>query len=599
MIQQSGNDDTIHLAASEQLYPLCSPTGGEGSSGELQKSLVIMGSEGRPRIGCESVQEGQWVIKFTPDSGATYLKLREVTVSNGPILVGNGTLDFENVHFEKATVGTADRTCDEFSLAATNTKWGNEDMCDETGACGENNIICGTINISLTRCHFKASPLIIRGYSKVQVTVQSSLFDGMDNTLKAISLTVRTGGQLHMVNSSFVHFNYPSLTQYLLNIYEAAVLVNSGRWSNGSMEFVAENCNFKHNERALTLTGRFNRAEIRECLFLSNEAMHSAAAILGLTDKDTDILITGSNFRGNIGGHIKKHFRIREPKEEVQIYDMSVTLNTAKAKGSIEPIGRGGAIRLQRGHMRIEDSRFHDNTANIQGGSIMSDMKTKLIIRNVQIYGPMKGTQPLLGDLVYSRGSTELYDVQLVSRQGKRGMSVLEHVGEHWSLKINSIRVDCPMGHGLRMQEVSAFGVTGNGLRSSTDLFDELSYNCDPCPYGRYSLDNGFVNNTLVPDADTFISLTLGSGEALLPNYTGSYIYHGLQCLPCPTQKADKEEGLADNTNLTGTTVDEQIDYLQDYIFNQCHIVPSASATQQSMFWLILVVSSTVNLVVY
>lgn len=231
---------------------------------------------------------------------------------------------------------------------------------------------------------------------------------------------------------------------------------------------------------------------------------------------------------------MRRIFKIKEAQDQMRIKGNTISLNTTDARGSIQAIGRGGAIRLQKGVMEITDSHFYDNTANIQGGSIMSDIKTNLSLYNVLIHGPRSGYQPLRGDSLYSRGFTDLHNVHFVAYQGKPGLSIMEHVGGHWSMSINIITVECPIGYNLHTNKLSAFSVSSTGIHSSSHRFDELGYECEPCPYGQYSLDHGSVKNTLVPSTSVYLSFALGSHEAVKPDFTGEYTHHEIKCVGCP-----------------------------------------------------------------
>ena len=138
----------------------------------------------------------------------------------------------------------------------------------------------------------------------------------------------------------------------------------------------------------------------------------------------------------------------------------------------------------------------------------------------------------LQGDVIYSDGRMTINAVELIVRSATNGLSILRHSGDHWSLDITNVWIQCPVGYDLRANNSSAYGVTGDGLRRSYKL-DQLSYFCESCARNKYSLDYGYLNYTIVFDNFAYFTLLI-NGSVPKPQYTGKYIHHKIHCDDCP-----------------------------------------------------------------
>jgi len=143
-----------------------------------------------------------------------------------------------------------------------------------------------------------------------------------------------------------------------------------------------------------------------------------------------------------------------------------------------------------------------------------------------------KSTHSLQGDIIYSDGYLSIDDVSMVVRSASNGMSVFRHSGDHWSLTITNVWVQCPVGYDLRTTNSSAYGVSGDGLRRSYQL-DQLSYFCESCPRNKYSLDYGFLNYTITSHDQAYFALLI-NGSTPRPAYTGKFVHHKISCADCP-----------------------------------------------------------------
>ena len=114
-------------------------------------------------------------------------------------------------------------------------------------------------------------------------------------------------------------------------------------------------------------------------------------------------------------------------------------------KGVISLVGKGGAVRLQKGSAILVDCYFRDNTARLLGGAIFVDLVGRLTMRNVTLVVDAVEQHAVDGDLVYSNGNVSVISATLIARTASDHVSVLCHSGTRWSFEATSIEVHCPV----------------------------------------------------------------------------------------------------------------------------------------------------------
>lgn len=307
-------------------------------------------------------------------------------------------------------------------------------------------------------------------------------------------------------------------------------VVRGNESSNASV--LIDNCRFLDNERGLTVLGPFNNVVVRNCLFAGNKATHAGAAILVLVSKTAPVAIDNCTFTNNVAGRYRDYYSMIEDEDSLKMIRDEVHLNTSCCKGVIMLVGKGGAIRIQRGNVTLSNSRFINNTARLLGSSVFVDIDGTLTIWNSYFENTDKHDHALQGDVLFSDGNIEINKVKIIIRTAVNGLSLVRHSGVHWSLAMTNVWIQCPVGYDLRTTNSSAYGVTPDGLRRSYYL-DQLSYFCESCPRNKYSLDFGYLNYTMVFSKFVFFSLLI-NGDTPKAEYTGNYIHHEIQCKECP-----------------------------------------------------------------
>lgn len=280
------------------------------------------------------------------------------------------------------------------------------------------------------------------------------------------------------------------------------------------------------------MIGPFESLAIRNCLFAGNKATHAGAGILVLASRTFVISVDNCTFVNNVAGRYRDYYSLSEDDGSLKMIRDEVHLNTSCCKGVIMLVGKGGAIRIQRGNVTLSNCRFVNNTARLLGSSVFVDIDGTLDIWNSYFENTDVHDHALQGDVLFSDGHIEINKVKIIIRTAVNGLSLVRHSGVHWSLAMTNVWIQCPVGYDLRTTNSSAYGVTEYGLRRSYYL-DQLSYFCESCPRNKYSLDFGYLNYTMVFNKFVYFTLLI-NGDTPKAEYTGNYIHHEIQCKECP-----------------------------------------------------------------
>jgi len=316
---------------------------------------------------------------------------------------------------------------------------------------------------------------------------------------------------------------------------------------------IVDNCQFIDNERAMTVVGYFTNLTVRDCLFSGNIAVHAGAALLVLTNNSSQMLIVNGSFENNAAG------RFRSPSSsgnDPSTEGSEIHLQSVCCKGSIEMVGKGGAVRVQGGTLNLKDSRFVNNTASLLGGALFVDSNGTVILLNTSFEnGVQNHDRSVQGDILYSDGRLEIDHVSFIVRDAVNWNAVVRHSGMRWSMKVSNFQIDCPMGYSLRVTNSSAYRVTPAGLESSNAL-DELSFFCEACPLNKYSLDHGHLQYRAVALGWYYTLFINGSSPD--PDQAGEHIHHSIQCEDCP-YGGKCVEGITSVPNYWGYEVNSAI----------------------------------------
>lgn len=360
--------------------------------------------------------------------------------------------------------------------------------------------------------------------------------------------------RFHITDSTFSFQDHPNPISSVMNLYEGTLMIrtvesreNPPAPCNASV--LIENSRFKNNVRGLTFIGEFSQTHVHQCEFKENIAMHAGAGILLLTTPSTPTLVTESVFDSNAAGDFLPE-KVRDYEENFKVSGDEVRINAPCCKGVITFVGKGGAIRVQKGNLTIRNSLFANNTARLLGGAIFVDTNYSLYITDATFQNTAIHKHSMQGDMIYSNGKVNIQSATLNVITAQNHVAVVRHSGDHWSIEVKGVSVQCPVGYRLRVTNTSAYGVAEQGLKRSYKL-DQLSYFCESCPQNKYSLDYGFMNYSLTYFSDFAYYTILINGSKPRKPYKGSFYYHDIECMDCP-YGGKCHEGISSVANFWG-----------------------------------------------
>ncbi len=554
VISLAQDGDTINIDGNQNknnFYPFCSGTN-DGDSESVEKSLEFVGQNGVARIGCESdvINDTITRIRRHPKKDCTVV-LRNLVVENGVINVGDCTMEIINSTFFNASIMSLE--CDTLTLIITRSRWYGKSRCDNLAECRStpiSEVKCNKTDIRIIKSKFYQTQLRIVSKQDTQILISDVLFSnqpGEADMMGGLHLTfsVRKADVL-IRDTTFQKQLHPIRLKSVINVFEGALWLKAVPTRKGNSETNVtaelENVRFEDNERGATIIGPYKSLALNRCLFARNIAMHAGAALLVLTDEKLAekhgsdnyfVYINNCTFVNNSAGKYRQNYRMQDPVGTFHITGNEVSVHSECCKGVMNLVGKGGAIRVQKGSVTIHDSYFFNNTASLLGGSVFVDIDGRLTINKSYFESTPVHEHALQGDILYSDGQkVRIKNVTLVVKTAINALSILRHSGDHWSMDIANVWVQCPVGYNLRATNSSAYGVADIGLRRSHEL-DQLSYFCESCPRNKYSLDYGFLNYTLVFKQWAYFTLLINGNEPM-PAYTGSVEHHEVICADCP-----------------------------------------------------------------
>ena len=210
-----------------------------------------------------------------------------------------------------------------------------------------------------------------------------------------------------------------------------------------------------------------------------------------------------------------------------------MTVNDKQYKGVISLVGKGGAVRIHRGYVQLKNCTFIDNTARLLGGAIFVDRFANVSIVDSYLESSHSHAHSMQGDILYSNGAAKIKGSQFFVKTADNHVTILRHSGSHWSMDVESLWFQCPVGHLVLMVNTTSHRIKSEvGLLRSHKL-DQLSYYCQTCGDNRYSLDYGFVNYTLMNNATEYFTLLI-NGEEPFQSHSVNFDYGNISCHDCP-----------------------------------------------------------------
>lgn len=540
---QAIDGDTIYLDGRSRsfVHSLC---GRVNTSLEFNKAVQIVGLNGRPKLGCPpagSHWNDHYIVTFGGGTAET-ITIRNLEFVHGQVIVYNTSVILSNVHFYNASFSSLETDCNQLAVNIQDSRWTGLHRCNKTGSCNKTEtsfLSCIHLHVTVLRTEFYQTMLALKGRQTTEVTVSQSLFSNRKeeaSRLGGLHLTCSSAYALVVLeNSTFEKQIHPTKVKSVSNLFEGAIWLKSKPDKHPSNATVyLNNIHLHDNERGITLVGPFKKGHmtISNSLFTYNQAMHAGSGLLVLLERGTSMQVDNCTFMHNAAGRYRQKYSVAELPGTFEVLGNEVRVDDDYCKGVITLVGKGGAIRVQRGGLLLTNSRFVNNTARLLGGSVFIDIDGTLEINDTLFENTAIHDHSLQGDVLYSDGRVTVNRVTLIVQSARNSLSVLRHSGDHWTLKINDVRVQCPVGYDLQVTNSSAYGVTSAGLRRSHKL-DQLSYFCESCPRNKYSLDYGYLNYTMKYSGFAYFTLLI-NGTKPQPSFIGEYVHHTINCMRCP-----------------------------------------------------------------
>ena len=251
---------------------------------------------------------------------------------------------------------------------------------------------------------------------------------------------------------------------------------------------------------------------VRDSVFESNER----ALDLSLKG-DCDVTILSSKFYGNFGNGSGGALRLTATlqsglaarsnvfRANILIQNCEFSHNFAQTSSMYDITddvyyqtrspGSGGAIYvylivpsqlLKDGLVDIQNSTFHNNTGDVQGGTIFVNPEISTSIMHCNFTNTRLTWRPRFGDLLYASCNMSMLHNAIYVETTDGTTPVLSYQAAdaaNYRLLLENLTLQCPTGHWVEQLNTTSF-VTG-----STGALDTLQVYCRGCNTDQYSLN--------------------------------------------------------------------------------------------------------------
>lgn len=534
-------------------YDACTTSG--DLKGLLRVPASIRGYGGDPVIGCYSREEFGKIF-FHGSKNLPQVEISEVILENMVIDFQDVDLTIYNSTFKDVSVKTAS-TCKNVSVHYESSTFKKTRGCKDAHLCdqmGDHLIVCEVAKVSIINTQVFDTKVNIQARYRSEVVCTDTIYakhlneesgcGGLNATLPLFNSST-----LFVTRCQFLGQVHNDAILSAINIEAAALRVESYGESNSTKHSVRvriEDCTFIGNERAISISRPFTSVLITRCVFRGNVAMHAAAGIRLAMDYETRAVIRDSLFEANAAG---KTYHLKDPGR-FEIEGDQVRVNSRQYKGVISLVGKGGAVRIQKGNVIFINSTFVNNTARLLGGAIFVDRKSKVTLLSSHFENSNFGVHSTQGDIFYSNGYAKIRNCTFIVKSAEDHVTILRHSGDHWSMNVEALWFQCPIGHRLLMINTTSHQIKHDvGLKRSHKL-DQLSYYCQTCGENQYSMDYGYLNYTLMNNSTEYYTLLINGNEPF-KSHSVNFVYGNITCHECPYGAAC-EHGIRSVPNFWG-----------------------------------------------
>ena len=544
VLGQMGEGDVVSLDAAgsrDAPYAIC-----DDVSMKIDHSFSLVGRQGLAVLGCthNSLNDDASMRVAAAEGSDVTITMVNVTVVGLKIVLSDISLNMTACRFEDARLHVYSVLAPHVRAEVASSTWLGRTHCETGGDCGPTGEIkvAGKFKrFTMSDTHLRHTKVDLIASTPVDIRMTDCVFSNLPSEIPVHGGATITLGNIVRGNVTIERCVFRDQYHWnpiasVMNIFEASLLIrlmskrNSFESDGNNITVEVLDTIFENNERGMTLQGTIEKVRVDNCVFKDNIAMHAGAGILILTNRS--MTVSNSVFENNAAGNFRIT-QVRNEGDHFAVVGDEVQIHSKCCKGSISLIGKGGAMRVQKGDVTLINCRMKNNTARLLGGAVFVDRIGVLQFTNVTFSNSPDHIHASQGDILYSNGKVAVRGGVLVVKSSSNHISVLQHSGEHWSIAVHDITIQCPIGHRLRIMNTSAYGVTPFvGLRRSY-MLDQLSYFCESCPRHKYSTDRGYLRYKLDHGVYEYFTLMI-NGESPNSDFHGTYDYHDIFCMECP-----------------------------------------------------------------
>lgn len=327
------------------------------------------------------------------------------------------------------------------------------------------------------------------------------------------------------------------------------------------------NSSFISNHRALSvgLSSRNDSALVRKSVFVDNESDGDGAGIFIRSPEGSNgsVTIQDCRFQNNRAGVIPfKHtqpnctqnkrivsdLQIRNCKttsEHILMLEVCVFHDVASDECEVKTAhldvsGSGGAIYARSGHLSVLDSFFWNNSAENEGGAIVST-NSSFLVANSEFHGPFSDPGDSMAVAIFSTGTLDADNITFYVHHGfLKNLFVHDNYKLENSAKLSNIILQCPQSSFVKHLNSSRnlFRNDDQDSAGHRHVMELVRFGCKPCKETQYSLESGHYN------LSTHLSLK------------------EIQCFECPYGGwCNTAEGVLSEPNFWGQATNGQVEF--------------------------------------
>ena len=353
----------------------------------VKVSVTFRGLEGTPFMGCKTYSPENTVFSFIGERNQKgvlpLVTLEQLWIQNGAVRFTNVMLVVNNSVFVNATLRTQPEICETVGLEVANSQFQRQALCESDTDCNkimDSAIHCENITALVYGTDFEDTNIVFYAIVWANVSITWSRFLKMlpvETGMGGLNVTLpQDQGRLYIGHCIFLKLGHVDPIYSAINIEAAALRISVAKVikvpvvrMDGQTEVLVEHCEFRNNERAISITRSFDQVTIRGCRFVGNTGMHAAAGIRVAMGNTSQLHIQDSKFESNTAGH---NWHENVPGRFMQDGDQ-VQIRNKLINGVMSLVGKGGAVRIQRGIVTFSNCTFLNNTARLLGGALFVD----------------------------------------------------------------------------------------------------------------------------------------------------------------------------------------------------------------------------------